>query len=61
MNYNQFENYFSDKNDYFENKFDEKEDMMIILLIVHSLNMLISKEVKMLFQIKELFVLMKDI
>ena len=28
--YNQFENYFSDKKDYFENKLDEKEDMMIV-------------------------------
>lgn len=28
--YNQFENYFKDKNDYFENKFDKKEDVMIV-------------------------------
>lgn len=28
--YNQFENYFNDKNYYFENKFDKKEDVMIV-------------------------------
>lgn len=28
--YNQFENYFNDKNDYFENKFDKNEDVMIV-------------------------------
>lgn len=28
--YEQFGNYFNDKKDYFENKFDEKEDMMIL-------------------------------
>ena len=27
---NMMNKYFSDKNDYFENKFDEKEDMMIV-------------------------------